>query len=173
VTDEYERVVTHRKLAPVARLMGYTTQGLRELCRLCGVGYEWRTIGITRPRFNQPIERVNARAVRANGNGPSRKYEFSIGTEAFALTESAAEQQRIRNEVADAVVKRISAQRPSLNPRFIKANLDHQPVNDQGSADALSRPETMIISPVAPRDPRAVNACERPVSGSGNGMSAP
>lgn len=164
--SDYERQVTHKAVAKVARLMGYTPQGLKELCRSCNVGSEWRTIGVTRPSLVKPVERVNVRCV----NG---RYEFSVGNEAFALTSDALEQQRIREQVADAVVKRISEQRPAINPRFIKANQDHQPADEQGSTDALSRPETMIISPVAPRDPRGLYAPERRLTGPGNTTSAP
>lgn len=167
--SDFERQVTHKALATVARLMGYTPQGLTELCKLGRVDYDWRTIGTTRPSLSKPIERVNARL-----NASTKRYEFSVGNEAFALSESAVEQQRIRNEVADAVVRRISEARPLVNPKFIKRDQDQQGMpakDDDHEADALSRPETMIISPVAPRDPRGLEDAERRHSGPRNGMS--
>ena len=164
--EEFERVVTHTAVAKVARLMGYTPQGLIELCEACLIGEDWRVIGTTRPSLNKAIERVAARV-----SCSSRKLEFSVGNEAFALTANAAEAQRIRNEVADAVVKRISESRPAINPRFIRANDDRPAAGNDQAASALSSPETMIISPLAPRDPRGLEAAQRRQSGPGNAMS--
>lgn len=168
MNDEFERVITHTAVAKVARLMGYTPQGLIELCEACAIKSEWRVIGTTRPSINKPIERVAARV-----NPLSRRYEFSVGSEAFALTSSAAEAQRIRNEVADAVVKRISESRPAINPRFIRPNDDRQAIEGDHGSDALSSPETMIISPVAPRDPRGLEAAQRRHLAPRNTMSGP
>lgn len=167
--DSVERVVTHKSLASVARLMGYTPQGLIELCEACLIGDEWRVIGTTRPSLSRPVERIAARISRT-----SRKLEFSVGNEAFALTNDAAEQQRIREEIADQIVKRVSQSRPVINPRFVKANQDHQgrPASeDDHGTESSEGSQHMIISPVAPRDPRGLEAAERRHSGPGNTKS--
>ena len=181
---ETERVVTHRTIASVSRLMGYTPQGIKDLLETCAVKKarllilegtphltEWVLIGIARRRTNQPIERVSARF-----NFASKKFEFSSGPESHALTANAAEQQRIREEIAEEAVKRINERTGVVNPTFIKRHLDRQASptgetikDDKGSEQAQEK----IIFPVAPRDPRGLNGRERGLSAPRNGKSGP
>ena len=177
-----ERVVTHRTVAGVARLMGYTPQGISDLLETCLVKKapllisagtphltEWIVIGTTRPAFNKPIDRVSARY-----NFRTKKFEFSTGPEAHALTADMKEQQRIREELAEKIARRVRETQPVISERFIKENLDPQPVSatetimDPSSSE---RAPDKIISPVAPRDPRGLNGAQRGLSGPGKGKS--
>jgi len=179
---EVERVVTHKTIASVARLMGYTPNGIRELLESCEVKKapllisegthwltEWVVIGITRRRTNQGIERVSARF-----NFRTRKFEFSSGSEAFALTPNERERQRLREEVASEAVRLINRDRPQVRESFIRENLDRQAPPTQEAimgSGSSERASEKIISPVAPRDPRGLNAAQRWLSGPGSSKS--
>lgn len=145
-----ERAVTHKAYAPVARLMGYRMDGFIELCQNAVSKNDlWVCIGLTR----REKLRVNAR-----WNWDTSRYEFSVGS-VFQLTENERDAERIRHEAAQAIVDGYNAARSNDMRSIVRAatirEQDQQAQNEE-QAPALSRPETKIIHPVAPRDPRGI-----------------
>jgi hypothetical protein len=136
-----ERVATHSTLASVSRLMGFTPQGVRELCQ--GIGGNWTLIGVTRVG----AERVNAR-LTANG-----KFEFSVGgNQAYALTESSQQRQEIRRQLADEIVRRVTQQRPQVSKVLESSKLVDSEVNAEKIDTAPEQGIHKIISHYGPRD---------------------
>ena len=153
--EEFVRQVTHKQFAPVARMMGYTVQGLKELISSTGVGPNWELIGVTRRRATEngvvPSERVNCRIV----NG---RTEFSVGNAAFELSGDAKAAREMRRQIAESVTRVGQMKRAPLNPRFFSQSQEAEEINsidDQGE----EAPETMIITPVAPRGPTRWGSC--------------
>lgn len=157
--DDLERNVTHTKYAAVARAMGYTVQGLIELCERQFVNsVEWTTIGTTRNGANVNGERGQWR-VAAMWNSQSERYVFSVGPNAFKLTENAREAERIRAEVAQAIVDAYHRSRNAETRMTIAAarrSVEREQAEKAQVTEAVSGPESKIIWPVAPRDPRGI-----------------
>lgn len=160
------RVATHTKYAVVARAMGYTVRGLIELCEKSFVNpVEWTTIGLTRNGVT--IEGECGRdgyehrqwRVAALFDRESDRFVFSIGPNAFGIADSIREAERIRAEVADAIVNAIHRNRNAETESIIRAARREREREEQEKAqltEAVSDSETMIIWPVAPRDPRGI-----------------
>lgn len=156
------RVTTHTRYAVVARAMGYTVQGLIELCEQTYVNsVEWTTIGLTRNGVaiegqcgNEGSKRRQWR-VAALFDRETERYVFSIGPNAFGLTDNAREADRIRAEVAQAIVDAYHRNRNAETQSIIRA-AQREGTEKAQVTKAVSAPETMIIWPVAPRDPRGI-----------------
>jgi hypothetical protein len=157
--DEFERNVSHTAYAPVARAMGYTVQGLIELCERCSVNpVEWTTIGMTRNGANVDGERGQWR-VAALWNPETERYVFSVGPKAYKLTENAREAERIRAEIAQAIVNAVNNGRDSETRKVIagaRRMVQREQAEKHQVTEAQSGPEAMIIYPIAPRDPRGI-----------------
>ena len=139
-------------MAPVARLMGYTVNGLSDIC--VNVQSEWFTIGVTKGG-----ERVAARRPNPEWDDEGMcfrgKLEFSVGPNAFQLTENEQQAQRIRRQMADEIVKRIKEQRPNDVQTIVRAAA-LRTGGSEGEKDQVSEDVganlSKIISPYAPRD---------------------
>lgn len=155
--DDLERSITHAAYAPVARAMGYTVVGLIELCEQQFVNaIEWTTIGVTRKGANVNGERGQWR-VAALFDAETKRFVFSVGPNAFALTENAAAAQAIRDNMAQAIVEAYHRNRNAETRMTIVAArraVDQESKEKGQATGAVSGPETTVIWPVAPRDPR-------------------
>jgi hypothetical protein len=135
-----ERVATHTTLASVSRLMGYTPEGIRELCK--EIHSEWILIGLTRTKS----ERVHAK--RVNG-----KLTFSVGSDqAYALTSDSAQRKEIRRQLADEIVRRVAPQRPRVSNVSESSNLMDSEVNAKEINTVPEQAVHKIISHYGPRD---------------------
>lgn len=164
--DNNARVITHTAYAKVARAMGYTVQGLIELCEQSYVNpVDWTTIGLT--RNGVAIEGECGRdgyehrqwRVAALFEPESGRYVFSIGPNAFGMADNVREAQRIRAEAAQAIVNAIHRNRNAETRSIIRAarrEVEREEAEKAQLTEAVSSPETMIIWPVAPRDPRGI-----------------
>lgn len=144
-----ERNVTHSKLAPVARLMGYTVNGLIELCQ-SAADDEWRIIGLTRSAKLR---------VAARWNDSTSRYEFSIGEQSFVLTRDEATAQSIRAEIAETIVRRVKAGRSKETEAIIRgASIQGgtQPSSNEQQSSSSGATQGLIISPLAPRGPNQI-----------------
>lgn len=164
--DDNARVITHTAYAKVARAMGYTVIGLIELCGQTFVNsVEWTTIGLTRSGVSiegqcgsDGYDKRQWR-VAAMWDANAQRYVFSIGPNAFGMTDNAREADRIRAEVAQAIVNAIHRNRNAETRGIIRAarrEVEREETVKAQVAGAVSEPETMIIWPVAPRDPRGI-----------------
>jgi len=157
-----DRIITHTKYAVVARAMGYTVRGLIELCEQSYVNPAvWTTIGLTRNGVaiegqlgNEGFNKRQWR-VAALWDPIEKRYVFSVGPNAFGLTDNAREAERIRREVAQAIVTAYQRNRNAETRSIIRAVTREESAKAQVT-EAVSEPETMIIWPVAPRDPRGI-----------------
>jgi hypothetical protein len=163
--DEYERTVTHTSITKVARMMGYTSQGLRELITLNRLDANWQFIGMTRKTLSSPSQRVNARIVNGtrgldemNRVVTKGEIQFSIGDDAFELSGDAKSARELRRQIAEDVVRVGQLKRGPLlkktNSR-IRGEQVTDSIDDQGE----QAPQAMIITPCVPRGPEPFRSC--------------
>jgi len=156
--DEFERAITHTAYAPVARMMGYTVSGMLELCKVSAEFGMWRTFGVTRKGV-QIDGKPGPHRVAVMIDPKTGRYVFSVGPNAFQLTASAREAERIRREIAQAVVNAVNSSRDKETRMVIAAaqrSTEGEEPRKAQVTDATGAPETLIIWPVAPRDPRGI-----------------
>ena len=163
MTLQFQIVATHHKMAQVARLMGFTVEGLVMLS--ADVTDEWQSIGRTRSirSATGPIPGDNVLARRP-------KYftcveddcdvfihgalEFSIGVKGLVLTDELMREQLARDAMARELVARVIQSRSFTVDQLDKviASLNGN-VGSHSNGLAIQRAAERVVSPLAPRGP--------------------
>jgi len=164
-SGEFERKVTHTSIAQVARLMGYTTQGLHELLTLNRLDSDWVMIGMTRRVLDRPAQRVNARVINGrreldemNRIVTRGTVQFSIGDDAFELSGDAKSAREIRKRIAEDVAKIGEMRRgPLIKKTNSQPSEEGSEINQPDQVEQAS--QAMIITPCVPRGPYPFRSC--------------
>ena len=155
--NDMVRIATHFAMAPVAREMGFTIQGLLTLCATVESG--WVRIGTSRTTGENVYAMRPSFAHVADGFGRMEIHgtlHFSIGNRGVVFSKDAIAIRNARRELADQIVANLQSQRGDDMSRLVKAIAKRHMVPEVATSDDQpSGPVVTVVPHLGPRGPEA------------------